>query len=91
LAELEVDLAAAGEEDLLLLAGAEGGVDADGLGEGGAGPAFGEAEGRTIADVEPAGFAVAALGRLGAVADRGGHAREGGEAVGGGFGDEGRR
>jgi len=61
LAELEVDLAAPGEEDLLFLAGAQGGVDADGLGEGREGPALGEAEGGSIAYVEASGFGVAAL------------------------------
>ena len=41
---MQVDLAAAGEENLLLLPGAQGGIDADGLGKRGACPALGQAQ-----------------------------------------------
>ena len=91
LAELEIDLAAAGEEDLLLLTGAQGGVDTDGLGERGAGPSFGEAEGGAVAHVEPAGFPVAALGGLDAVTHAGRDTGKSGKAVRGGIGYKGGR
>ena len=91
LAQLQVDLAAAGEKDLLLLAGAQGGIDAHRLRERRAGPALGQSKRRAVAHVEPAGLPVAALLGSHAVAEAGGHAREGSEPMRGRLGDERRR
>ena len=67
LAQLEVDLPAAREEYLLFFAGAQGGIDADGLLQGSFRPAFRKSERRAIANVELAGCAISALLRLYAI------------------------
>ena len=61
LAQLQVDLPAARQKYLLFFAGAQGRVDADGLGQRRHGPTFRESERRPIADVELAGGAIAAF------------------------------
>ena len=88
--QLQVDLAAAGQEDLLLLAGAQGGIDAHRLSERRFGPALGQPQARAIADVEPARLPVAALLRLHAITDGCRHAGKSQQLVRGGFGNQGR-
>ncbi len=90
-AQLQVDLAAAGEEDLLLLAGAQGRVDAHRLRERRSGPALGQPQRRAVAHIEPARLPVAALFGLHAVAQLGGHAGKGGQPVRCRLGDQRRR
>jgi hypothetical protein len=89
LAELEVDLAAAGKKDLLLLAGAEGRIDTHCLNERGAGPVLGQTQAGAVAEIKPAGGPVAALLGLDTVTEAGGNAWEGDETVRGGVGDKG--
>ncbi len=71
-AQLQVELPAAGQKDLLLFAGAQSRIDADRLLKRRPRPAFGEPQRRPIAHIEPAGFPVAALFRFHAVAEAGG-------------------
>ena len=80
LAKLDVDLAAACEEYLLLFACAQGWINADGLLQRGLGPTLCETQRRAIAYVELACRAVAAFLRFYAISDRCGNAREGGNA-----------
>ncbi len=68
LAQLEIDLAAAGEEDLLVFALAQGRIDAHGLLERRHGPTLDEPERRSIAHKERSGRRIAALAGLDAIA-----------------------
>src|ERR1017187_2279719 len=91
LAQLEIDLAAAGEKDLLLLAGAQGGVNPHRLYEGRLGPALGEPQRRAVADVKPARLPIAALLWFDAVPHARRHTRKCGQPVRRRFQNQGRR
>ena len=80
-AELQVDLTAARQVDLLLLARAQRGINPDCLGQRRPGPALGESKSGSIADIKPAGFPIAPLLWLDPVTQRRRRARERGEPM----------
>ena len=90
-AQLQVDLPAAGQKDLLLLAGAQGRIDPHGLCERRSGPALSQAKPRPVANVEPARLPVATLLRSHAIAERCRHVRESEQPMGRRLGNQCRR
>ena len=88
MAELQIDLAAAGEKDLLVFALAQRGIDAHGLMERRLGPALDEPERRTVAQIERRGLGITALAGDDAIAEAGAQVGKGAERVRGGRGYE---